>query len=82
MLHSLSTSSHEPEISLTLARPVEGCSSGTVRVPAFQLLAYDQERGFTRLTLTGRTSLDVRESTDEIDRLVRAAASRGQPARA
>ncbi|MGA9450653.1 MAG: hypothetical protein WBW41_04825 [Verrucomicrobiia bacterium] len=74
-------SSNEPKIiSLTLAKVTEGNPGGTVSVPASRLLAYDQQMGFTRLKLTGGTVLDVREGTDQIDRLVRAAASKGNPA--
>jgi hypothetical protein len=40
-----------------------------------ELIAYSQGSNFTRLNLTGRKVLDVKETTDEIDRLVRAATS-------
>ena len=63
-------------ISLTLTEVNEGELSNTVRVPASRLLVYDQQLGFTRVRLTGGTVLDVREGTDQIDRLVRAAAAR------
>ena len=72
--------SEAPNISLTLATVSERNPSSTVRVPASRLLAYDQQLGFTRLKLTGGTVLDVRETTGEIDRLVRAAAMHGKPA--
>jgi len=49
-------------------------------IPASRLLAYDQQMGFTRLKSKGGTVLDVREGTGQIDRLVRAAAARGNPA--
>jgi hypothetical protein len=80
MLNQAHTPSDESIISFTLARASEGDPNGTVRVPASQLLAYDQQLGFTRLKLMGGTVLDVREGTDQIDRLVRAAAARGNPA--
>ena len=74
-------SSNEPKfISLTLAKVSEGNPGSTISVSASRLLAYDQQMGFTRLKLTGGTVLDVREGTDQIDRLVRAAASKGNPA--
>ena len=41
-----------------------------------RLLSYQQHMGFTRLRLTAGWYLDVRETTDEIDRRVRLAASR------
>ena len=68
-------SGNSPMISLTVMQGQEGLQPGTVRVKAEQLLAYEQQRGFTRLTMLGAKSLDVREGTDEIDRLLRAAAS-------
>ena len=81
MVDQAPKSAHEPKtISLTLAKVSEGNPGGTVRVPASRLLAYDQQMGFTRLKLTGGTVLDVKQSTDQIDRLVRAAASKGNPA--
>lgn len=80
MLYRVAKFSDEPDISLTLATASEGDPAGTVRVPASKLLAYDQQLGFTRLRLTGRTVLDVRESTDQIDRLVRTALACGNPA--
>ena len=41
-----------------------------------RLLSYQQHIGFTRLRLTAGWYLDVRESTDEIDRRVRLAVSK------
>ena len=46
-----------------------------VHVRLNELIAYSQNLGFTRLTLTGGKTIDVKETTDQIDRLVRAAAS-------
>jgi hypothetical protein len=40
-----------------------------------QLITYAQEQGFTRIRLTGRKTLEVRETTGHIDYLVRAAAA-------
>ncbi len=81
MLDQAPQSAHESKIiSLTLVRTAEGNPGGTVSVPASRLLAYDQQMDFTRLKLTGGTVLDVKEGTDQIDRLVRAAASHGNPA--
>jgi hypothetical protein len=77
MLYQAPKPLDEPSVSLTLATVGNSSPSGSLRVPASKLLTYDQQMGFTRLRLTGRTVLDVRESTDQIDRLVRAAASRG-----
>ena len=77
MLEGTRISAHKPNISLTLAKATEGNAGGTIRVPASKLLAYDQQLGFTRLRLTGGAVLEVREGTDQIDRLVRAAASHG-----
>jgi hypothetical protein len=41
------------------------------------MIAYSQGSDFTRLNLTGGKVLDVKETTDVIDRLVRAAAAQG-----
>ena len=49
-----------------------------ITVPTLQLLAYAQGPGFTRLRLTGGQTLDVRETTDHIDRVIRAAANSAQ----
>ena len=58
----------ESTISLTLTSASENYPRGTIRVIASKLLAYDQQLGFTRLRLTGGTVLDVKESTNQIDR--------------
>jgi len=39
------------------------------------MITYDQQIGFTRLRLTKGRVLEVREGTDQIDRLVRGAAA-------
>jgi hypothetical protein len=41
-----------------------------------QMISYSQEVGYTRLRLTGGKTVDVRETTDRIDHLVRRASSR------
>jgi len=46
-----------------------------VSVALSEMLAYSQGADFTRLNLIGGKVLDVKETTDQIDRLVRAAAS-------
>jgi hypothetical protein len=68
-------SGSSPMISLTLMQGKEDLPPGPVRVKAAQLIAYEQQQGFTRLRMRGATWLDVKETTDEIDRLVRVAAS-------
>jgi hypothetical protein len=68
-------SGNSPMISLTVMQGQEGLPRGAVRIKAGQLIAYEQQRGFTRLRLLGAKWLDVKEGTDEIDRLIRAAAS-------
>jgi hypothetical protein len=65
-------------IDLTLAHGNGIRSSGSiVTVPVLQLIAYEQQTGCTRLLLVGRKSVQVKENTDQIDRLVRVA-SRNQ----
>ena len=63
----------EPNISLTPVRVAEGNPPVAIRVLTSQLITYNQQNGFTRLRLTGRRVLEVKESTDEIDRRVRSA---------
>jgi hypothetical protein len=46
-----------------------------VSVLVSEMIAYSQGSDFTRLNLTGGKVLDVKETTDVIDRLVRAAAA-------
>jgi hypothetical protein len=57
-----------PSVRLT---PVEIPGSGEVSITLSQLIAYSQNDGFTRLHLTGGKLLDVKETTDRIDYLVR-----------
>lgn len=47
-----------------------------VTIVTSQMISYSQEVGFTRLRLTGGKTLDVKETTDRIDHLVRRASSR------
>ena len=42
-----------------------------IDVSVTELLSYSQHQGFTRLRLTGQKTLDVQETTERIDRLVR-----------
>ena len=65
---------HELSINLTLVRGADGNPSCIIRVQAAQMLTYDQQIGFTRLRLTKGRILEVREGTDQIDRLVRGTA--------
>ena len=60
-------------ISLTPARAE--LAQSPVSVLVSEMIAYSQGSDFTRLNLTGGKVLDVKETTDVIDRLVRAAAS-------
>ncbi|HLX68955.1 MAG TPA: hypothetical protein VKV04_04930 [Verrucomicrobiae bacterium] len=62
-----------PSIRLTPA--AESGAIGITIVIA-QMISYSQEVGFTRLRLTGGKTLDVKETTDRIDHLVRRASSR------
>ena len=65
----------ELSIALTLVRDEAGNTSATIQVQPKQMIAYDQELGFTRLRLTGNKVLEVKEGTDQIDRLIRSAAA-------
>ena len=62
-----------PKIHLTLMQGQQG--QLVVGVSISEFIAYSQNAGFTRLNLTGGKVLEVKESTDQIDRLVRAASS-------
>ena len=75
MLNQVPKPASESSICLTLVGAAAGARPSTIRVPAAELIAYDQQTGFTQLTLTGGRVLEVREGTDEIDRLVRGANS-------
>jgi hypothetical protein len=65
----------ELSLDLTLVRDANGNPSCTIRVQAAQMISYDQQIGFTRLRLTKGRVIEVREGTDQIDRLVRGAAA-------
>lgn len=65
----------ELSIALTLVRDAAGKPLAIVQVQPKQMIAYDQELGFTRLRLTGGKVLEVKEGTDQIDQLIRNAAS-------
>ena len=60
-------------ISLTPARAE--LAQSPVSIAVSEMIAYSQWSDFTRLNLTGGKVLDVKETTDAIDRLVRAAAA-------
>ena len=62
-----------PRISLTLTRAESG--GMMVKVSLTEFIAYSQNSGFTRLNLTGGKVVDVKETTDQIDRLVRLASA-------
>jgi hypothetical protein len=66
-----------PRVVLTLTQAESG--QVQVRVGIAEFIAYSQNTGFTRLNLTGGKVLDVKETTDQIDRLVRLASC--QPSR-
>lgn len=59
-----------PSVLLT---PVEATGPGDISITISQLIAYSQNEGFTRLRLTGGKMLDVKETTDRIDFLIRRA---------
>ena len=87
MLNQTLEPARELSIDLTLVRGAEGNPSCSIRIQAAQMITYDQQIGFTRLRLTKGRVLEVREGTDQIDRLVRGAVanltgeepSKGQP---
>ena len=58
---------------ITLSRA--DCTDTAV-LPVSELIAYSGHTGYTRLNLVGRKVLDVRETTAEIDQLVREASQR------
>lgn len=63
-----------PSVRLT---PVAEIGPTGINVGISQMISYSQETGFTRLWLTGRKTLDVKETTDRIDDLVRRASAEG-----
>lgn len=66
-----------PRINLTLTQAQSGQVQVGVSITEF--IAYSQNTGFTRLILTGGKVLDVKETTDQIDRLVGLASSQNNP---
>jgi len=75
MLNQTFAPAFELSIDLTLVGDADGHPSCSIRVQAAQMITYDQQIGFTRLRLTKGRVLEVREGTDQIDRLVRGAAA-------
>ena len=65
----------QPVIRLTPVNVGDGQPAGQMPLPAYEMIAYSQGLGHTRLHLTGRRTLDVKETTQQIDLLLRAAAS-------
>jgi len=51
--------------------PVEPQYPNGIDVAVTELLAYSQHPEFTRLRLTGQKTLDVKETTERIDSLIR-----------
>jgi hypothetical protein len=68
-----SRSLNAPKIHLTLKQGAQG--QLVVGVSINEFIAYSQNTGFTRLNLIGGKVLEVQETTDQIDRMVRAASS-------
>jgi len=66
-----------PRICLTLTSAEPGQS--LVKVGITEFITYSQKTGFTRLNLKGRKILDVKETTEQIDRLVRLASCQPYP---
>jgi hypothetical protein len=67
-------------IQFTAASTTEGQAAGAkLTVALGDLIAYDENADFTRLTLRGSRVLHVKENAGEIERLVRQAS--GDPAR-
>jgi hypothetical protein len=63
----------EPHITLTLKQTDEGVCVDTVRVKTYHMLSYIERGGITCLRLTGGRELEVRETSGQIDLLVRRA---------
>jgi len=61
----------QPVIRLTPVQGGDGPGGDQLPLPAYELIAYSQAMEHTRLHLTGRRTLEVKETTQEIDRLVR-----------
>jgi hypothetical protein len=67
--------SSAPKIHLTLSQSHTGQLA--VGVSLTEFIAYSSAPGFTRLRLTGGKELEVKETTDQIDRLVREVSRQG-----
>jgi hypothetical protein len=50
-------------------------TAGTLKVRVFEMIAYEEKADRTRLLLTGRRYIEVKERIAEIERLVRQASS-------
>ena len=72
MANQLITVYRAPSVRLT---PATEMGPTGVSIMVSQMISYSQEAGFTRLRLTGRKTLDVKETTERIDDLVRRASS-------
>ena len=73
MVSSVHQELSAPSIRLT---PVKCAEQKEISVLVCELIAYGQERGYTRVRLTGGKTIDVQETTDRIDGLVRSAWTR------
>ena len=71
----LSAKEWTPKVALTVAPGESGQQPQPVSMRLSELIAYASDGMHTCLTLAGRKVLRVTETTDQIDRLVRAAAS-------
>ena len=74
MMQQMTSDRLTPSVRLT---PVAEMGPTGINVLISQMISYSQESGFTRLWLTGRKTLDVKETTDRIDDLVRRASAEG-----
>jgi hypothetical protein len=70
MAKQLSDIRFVPSVRLT---PASGVDAGDISITISRLIAYTQNEGYTRLHLTGGKMVDVKETTDRIDFLVRRA---------
>jgi hypothetical protein len=75
MLNQETEPIHEMGIALTLVGGEAGNPSVKVQIQPKQMITYRQQLGFTQLRLTGHKVLEVEESTDQIDQLIRGAAT-------
>ena len=70
-----STSKIRLEVPLTLVQTASGQPIAAIRVGVAEFITYSEQPGFTRLKLTRGKTLDVKETTGQIDHLVRNASS-------